>query len=493
MKQILRCSTLAALLFCTFNISAQDKKLADFTKEDFIKDFDLTVKILQQQHPHLYKFTDSVTFVRRVDSLRNRITAHPDISTFLTSLPTMLIKDVHLSFSLSGDHAKELYASMRFFPLPVLIERENMIINIKGAEVPFGAEVVSINNITVKDILHDLSVHAYSDGYIRTGMDRLYRNFQLYFSLKYPKATEYDIAWMEPGSRTVKHTRLPATDPTKAYHSSSRGVFPLNLLQREYPVYDNYFDEQQTGLLTVNTFNIGEAEAYKTYSTFFKEANKRKYKQVIIDVRSNSGGSPHIAALLYSFLAEAPFRNVYNYRTGTIDISYPEYTVDDNNRGYSDEDIRNDRNFYYQRYDKDSTGFYVGNARLREGMLENFPPDKDAFRGKVYILTGGGTVSAATYFAALVQQNKRGLIIGKETGSGAASTTAAWFLNYRLPGTKSILTIPRTEIFFFNAVKDNGRGIIPDKEVPLPEFMQYMRAGEDPELNYTMDIIRKRL
>ncbi len=31
---------------------------------------------------------------------------------------------------------------------------------------------------------------------------------------------------------------------------------------------------------------------------------------------------------------------------------------------------------------------------------------------------------------------------------------------------------------------------MPDKEVPLPKFINYVSATEDPELNYTMDLIK---
>ncbi|ULT46621.1 hypothetical protein KRR40_44495 [Niabella defluvii] len=106
-------------------------------------------------------------------------------------------------------------------------------------------------------------------------------------------------------------------------------------------------------------------------------------------MRSNGGGNPNISSLLYSFISLKPFHNIFNYRTRTIDIAYPEYAIT-NGRKMSDEDIQDQKNFLYQRYDRDDkTGFYIGNTRLREGQLENFPPDKDAFKGNVYVLTGG--------------------------------------------------------------------------------------------------------
>ncbi|WP_160713049.1 S41 family peptidase [Chitinophaga solisilvae] len=487
MKQIYLAGIMALTILYLSPLAAQEKKFTELTREEILGDFDLIVSILQKQHPNICKFTDSVTFRHQTDSLRKTITQHADFYTLLTNLPNYLVRDAHLSLRLSNDYNREVFAALQYFPLPVIIERGRIFVNIKGASIPFGSEITGINDVTVTDILKKLASHSASDGYISTGTDRMYDDFQFYYSLTAPGVTSYRVSYITPGSNDIRRNTLAAVSPATAFQTKYQRTLPLNLLQRAYNIYADYLEKDQTGLLTVNTFSLGETEAYKEFSTFFREVNKRKYKQVIIDIRSNGGGDPGISALLYSFLATQPFRNVYNYRTKTIDIAYPEYVVDNNNRRVSEEDIRNNRNFFYQRFDKDSSGFYKGNARLMEGLLENFPPDKDAFHGRVFILTGGGTVSAATYFASLVQQNKRGTIVGKETGSGEASTTASWFLHYLLPGTKSILTIPRTEVYFFNATRDNGHGVIPDQEIPLPAFVQYFQAGKDPELSYVLE------
>ena len=82
---------------------------------------------------------------------------------------------------------------------------------------------------------------------------------------------------------------------------------------------------------------------------------------------------------------------------------------------------------------------------------------------------------------------ERGKMLNNQKG-GAVATTAAWFMKYQLPRTKCILTVPLSELYFFND-KDNGRGILPDKEVPLEKFVNYMQAGKDPELTYTMELL----
>jgi hypothetical protein len=70
-----------------------------------------------------------------------------------------------------------------------------------------------------------------------------------------------------------------------------------------------------------------------------------------------------------------------------------------------------------------------------------------------------------------------------------AATTAAWFMRYLLPRTKCVLTVPLSELYFFNANTDNGRGILPDKEIPMEKFIAYTQANKDPEITYTLELI----
>lgn len=490
MKQTMKAVITAALVAYGISASAQDKIVEEFTKEDLIQDMRLAMDILKKQHPNPYKFIDSISYERQVDSLIKLMAEQKNVIACSRYTPIRLVRDVHTKMSYSDESSRKMYRRINFLPFPVIIERGKILVNIKGEAIPFGAEIISINNQSVKELLATTSASGYSDGFITTGTDRIYPEFQTTFSMTDSDRLTFEVTYRIPGSNTPKKITLPHANPSEAFHSRNKAVMPFNLLQRAYFIYQDFQEATQTGILTVNSFNLQEAYAYKEFSTFFKEVNKRQYKNVIIDIRSNGGGNPAISALLYSFLSNTPFRNEYNYRTKTIDIAYSEYAIADGGRKFSEEDIRNNKNFLYQRFDKDSTtGFYVGNARLKEGQLENFPPDKNNFNGHVYVLTGGGTVSAATYFATLVQKNKRGIIIGKETGSGEQSTTAAWFLTYELPKTKAKLTVPMSELYFFNASTDNGRGVIPDKEVPLDKFVLYVQGGKDPEVTFTLEQI----
>lgn len=222
-----------------------------------------------------------------------------------------------------------------------------------------------------------------------------------------------------------------------------------------------------------------------------------KTKNLILDIRDNSGGSISNVPLLYSFLSKDKlFNNSYKYGTKVVDINYKDYLVDpQTDRYFSDSDIRNENNFMHQRFDKSDKGdYYFGNTRLDDTYIKSYPRDGLFFDGKVILMINNRTFSAATYFASLFKSEKRGNVVGKETGSCSNFTTAAWFLTYKLPNTKSTLSIPRTEIFFNSSEGENitkCTGVIPDHTLKTDYFLSSMKEQKDPELEYSKILLSK--
>ncbi len=470
---------------------AQQQPFTGFTRQDLKDDFIYAVDLLKRQHPNPYKFTDTVAFNRKMDSLMARLDKDPSLLSALRYSPVQLFNDVHLKLDYDEERVIDVFYGIHHFPLATTTFRDKIIVNAKGAAIPFGAEIISINKMPASKILSEIGYATYSDGFIRTGADRAATNLSLFISLIFPDAAGYEVVYRDFGAKSPVTVQLKSVDAKTGYHNRNLGELPFNTFLKRAYVTKEYLDKESTAILTVLTFMLQENEMYKELSSFFEEVRKRNIGNVIIDIRSNGGGNPNMSALLYSFVALKPFDNVFNYRTKNIRLHDTENLLNGYGAKMGEEEIKQNDNFLKQRFDYDSAaGFYFGNARLTEGSITNYPPDKNNFKGNVYVLISGGTVSAATYFAALVKNNKRGTLVGTETGSGEASTTAAWFSTYTLPKTKSRLTVPMSEIYFMKAQQDNGRGCTPDKELSFEAFQQYIRANQDPEIQYTLDMIR---
>ncbi|WP_341835632.1 S41 family peptidase [Chitinophaga pollutisoli] len=489
MKQVIASGILMSLL--TTSAMAQLQPFTGFTRQDLKDDFTYAVDLLKRQHPNPYKFSDTVTFNRKMDSLLARLDKDPSLLSALRYSPVQLFNDVHLKLDYDEERVIDVFYGIHHFPLATATFKDKIIVNAKGTSIPFGAEILSINKMPAAKILSEIGYATYSDGFIRTGTDRTGNNLSLFISLVFPESTSYEVVYKEYGAKNPATIQLKAVDAKTGYHNRNLGELPFNTFLKRGYVTKEYLDSESTAILTVLTFMLQESDMYKELSNFFEEVKQRNIKNVIIDIRSNGGGNPNMSALLYSFVALKPFDNVFNYRTKNIDVHDPENLLNGYGTKMGEEEVKQNVNFLKQRFDYDSTaGFYYGNARLTEGSISNYPPDKNNFKGDVYVLISGGTVSAATYFAALVKNNQRGVLVGTETGSGEASTTAAWFSTYTLPKTKSRLTVPMSEIYFMKAKDDNGRGCLPHKELTFEAFQQYIRANKDPEIQYTLDLIR---
>jgi Peptidase family S41 len=489
MKQIFASGILMSLL--STSVMAQVQPFTGFTRQDLKDDFKYAIELLKKQHPNPNKFTDTVTFNRKMDSLMNRLDKDPSLVSALRYSPIQLFNDVHLKLDYDEERVVDVFYGMNHFPLATTTFKDRIIVNAKGETIPFGAEILSINKVPAAKLLSEIGYATYSDGFIRTGADRTGTSLSLFISLVFPEVTSYEVVYKEYGAKNSTTIQLKAVDAKTGYHNRSLGELPFNTFLKRAYVTKEYQDKESTAILTVLTFMLQENAMYKELNDFFAEVKKRNISNVIIDIRSNGGGNPNMSALLYSFVALRPFDNVFNYRTKNIQMHDSENLLNGYGTKMAEAEVKETENFLKQRFDYDSAaGFYYGNARLTEGSISNYPPDKNNFKGNVYVLISGGTVSAATYFAALVKNNKRGVLVGTETGSGEASTTAAWFNTYMLPKTKSKLTVPMSEVYFMKAKQDNGRGCQPDKELTFEAFQQYIRAGKDPEIQYTLDMIR---
>jgi hypothetical protein len=489
MKQLFASGIVMSLL--TTSAMAQVQPFTGFTKQDLKDDFKYAVDLLKRQHPNPYKFTDTAAFNRKMDSLMMRFDKDPSLLSAVRYSPVQLFNDVHLKLDYDEAHVIDMFYAINHFPLATTTFKDKIIVNAKGAAIPFGAELLSINKMSAAKVLSEIGYATYSDGFIKTGADRTGTGLSLFISLVFPDATSYEVVYKEAGAKSPVTVQLAAVDAKTGYHNRNLGELPFNTFLKRAYVTKEYLDKESTAILTVLTFMLQENALYKELGDFFSEVKKRNIKNVIIDIRSNGGGNPNMSALLYSFVALKPFDNVFNYRTKNIEVNDPANLLNGYGTKMSDEEVKQNEDFLKQRFDYDSTaGFYYGNARLTEGSITNYPPDKNNFKGNVYVLTSGGTVSAATYFAALVKNNQRGLLVGTETGSGEASTTAAWFNTYKLPKTKARLTVPMSEIYFMKAQQDNGRGCVPDRELTFEAFQKYIKANVDPEIQYTLDLIR---
>jgi hypothetical protein len=114
-----------------------------------------------------------------------------------------------------------------------------------------------------------------------------------------------------------------------------------------------------------------------------------------------------------------------------------------------------------------SGGGYSLTIRLHEGLAEQ-QPAKNAFLGKVFVLTDGGSFSGAGDFCAIVHHLKRATFIGEETGGGYYGNNSGMMPTLTLPNSKIGIRLPFYA--YWNAVpgyEHPRRGTLPDYPVTM--------------------------
>jgi C-terminal processing protease CtpA/Prc len=133
----------------------------------------------------------------------------------------------------------------------------------------------------------------------------------------------------------------------------------------------------------------------------------------------------------------------------------------------------------------------TGRFRLKKyPALDTVNPQKEPFKGKVYVLIDGWVASEGASLASLIHHAKRGTFIGEETGGAYNGTTGGILGNTYLPHSNLRITIPVFKIVRFTGKENEGKGIRP--HVVVETKIEELLAGKDPQLAHALKLIGKK-
>lgn len=211
--------------------------------------------------------------------------------------------------------------------------------------------------------------------------------------------------------------------------------------------------------LNIGYFNIEEsnisAEFEKEVAHFFYEVSKANIDNVIIDLRSNSGGN---SGVVNSFLKHMPLSPILPY-TGVIKFSQ-EASLQ----------------LGYQQ--SNGNEVFIASAPL----IKSTP----VYKGNIYILTSPATFSSGSMFAVLFYDNKLATIIGEPTGGSPSSFGDTIMLE--LPYTKFTLLISHKEFIRPDDTQSMENTLYPNIS---DEKTQADILGKDPQLERILKMIRE--
>jgi Periplasmic protease len=460
-------------------------------------DFMIFRETLEEGHPGLYDYTSKEVMDKMFEKTLQKITIPMTSLQFLKLLYPIIdsIRDSHTTFLPGWGKKNTTNVSIdELVVLPVKfgLLKEGLIVHRALDEYKqfLGKRITSINGVSVDSLRVKVKCMdpTYCDGYI-TGQADYYRmgRFSRYYQLTFhkKKGDKVSMAFSD-GSKTDF-----TYEPVKVYYK----FYPklkVNLCLTEKFHMDKLTDE--TALLKLNTFDLLQNEE-DSIGKFIKDIANTHYHNLIIDLRGNRGGSSETLSKLYSFIANEPFKtSISSMVNKTGNYNFFKYCSN----------FPSDYDHIFDEYVKveGKRGYYLPTEQIP--FIK--PDDKIHFSGKIYVLTDEYSQSASAVFAGLVHKYKRGLIVGRETGSTYHQLNASKFVKVTLKNSALELQIPlKKEIFCDRYDSDIpwGRGVIPDYPVDFSfdelfeknqfsELFAKDKKIDDKTLNYTLSLIDKK-
>jgi C-terminal processing protease CtpA/Prc len=208
-----------------------------------------------------------------------------------------------------------------------------------------------------------------------------------------------------------------------------------------------------------------------TFSDFFMQRYDtiRKLGNLIIDISNNFGGDSRAPWQVAQILINDDSVMINGTEKARINNSLYRAWAAIKKIYYKDEDVPE---FHKIKYYPHIEGTAFEDVKMNEGHpYANAYPDSMRYKGKIYVILGNNTASAAEYFALLLTQNPNTVFLGEKTEGAMAQPLAV-----KLPsGITAFINSTKTYDFKEN---DISSGFIPDYEYDFSSFYKTDNAKE---------------
>lgn len=466
--RLVRAGLLVGLALVTVGVSAQGAVAAAQLREDFR----IFRAALEEAHPGLYRYTSRAEMDALFTGVESRLTTPRTQHEMYLELQPIIgaIRDGHTKF-----HPDTVWGGMSYFnrdrQIPLVLhiaDGRGWVLRSTDPGLPAGAEVLAIDDRSIQEILSILLARStFVDG---NGPGARAADVGAWFPGYYGNyigASDVYRVRLRPrdtaDERTVEVRAVPAVSAETLSNPGS-----------ELPPVSLAFPKDGTALLTVRVFlDEGGATFPRRLREAFASITSMGVNTLIIDLRGNEGGTDSYGALLYSYLATAPFR-YYDHLAVTRRAPFTQQA-------------HMDLPWFFPFY-----RIFIARAGdeyrwTHKPELRVLQPRRDGYRGRVIMLVDGRSFSVTSEVAAVARSQDRAIFVGEETGGAYGGNTSGFFAITRLPNTHLIVGIPLWG--YYTAVTNRqplDRGVLPD-HVVTPTIHDLLE-GQDPVLEKALSL-----
>lgn len=464
-----------------------------YSVEQIQHDFKLMRHALEESHPGLYRYTspDSIRWIfdqteKQLDhpmtELEFRRTVNPIFS---------YIRCGHTDIYPSKEYSKYIKKNKpKEFPLGLyFVENKLRILQNRtdDSTLVVGTEVVAIDGQPATDIVAKMRQLVPSDGYNQTFKTTVINgNFGGFYRYLYGNKETFEVT-VQDSLGKKRSLRLSFNKPPKPTKKAATAAKPAPNTPPKPPVAAPKLmvktnaklrtlklseKDSTVAILDINTFS--DDRYHRFYRRSFKALKTQNIKHLIIDLRANGGGKSDASINLMSYLLDANYVVYDSANALTLRPSYQQYYSHKFPRWFT-------RHFWSKKLPD-------GRRSSRSAQRVHKPNSKNGFKGKVYLLTNGGSFSAASIFPSMIQQyNPRAVVIGRETGGGRHGCNAFISPYLTLPHTHAKVRIPVFKLVLNIPGADLGHGVQPN--VPVEYRFEDVKKARDLDIERAYELI----
>jgi hypothetical protein len=460
-------------------LQAQEKETFFYDRkyhQDSLKRWTQSVMTeLSRKHPGFNRYTSKERFDFLIDSTTQTITDSLTTIEFYRKVKPLFahIGCLHTGVTLSDEYETYIDKAPTLIPLQIFIDADKRVFvtkNYSTPEIPLKSEILAINNRPIGEILGLLLKSIPSDGYNETEKILILNHrFAFWYRAIIDESQTFEIEilsndkWQRVEMQGISKEVFPTMDSLESSHK----------MQIDLKIADDI------GILTIHSFSKSSikrhGQNFKKYTkATFKALDKKRIKNLVVDLRYNTGGTDGNAALLASYFFDKPFR--YWDRIEVTEAIAREI------KGIY-------KLFYRKPLKKDSTYHWRTTWFTNEfDYYKMQKPAKFPFEGRVYLLTNGLCLSSCADAVAILAHNKKVKVVGQESGGGYQGNTSGIVPKTKIP-TGLEITVPLLK--YTNAVDptvNTGRGTIPDYVI-VPTLDDWTER-KDIEMEFVMGLIK---